>query len=111
MASILSPPPGHPGAVAVGRRGGRVGLEAELRGSLRDAVDEEVLVLVVAVLAHDGTGTRTGRKLRTHKNADFTSTKAPYSHRCMRHVGMTITRFQAWHVVSTRQWAARPTAP
>ena len=54
MPSIFSPPPGHPGSVPIRRRGGRVGLEAQLRGTLRDAVDEEVLVLVVAVLAHDG---------------------------------------------------------
>lgn len=51
---ILAPPPRHPGSVAVGGRGGRVGLEAELLGSLGDAVDEEVLVLVIAVFAHDG---------------------------------------------------------
>lgn len=54
MPSIFSPPPGHPGSVPIRRRGGRVGLEAQLRGTLRDAVDEEVLVLVVAVFAHDG---------------------------------------------------------
>lgn len=54
MPSILSPPPRHPGSVAVGGRGRRVGLEAELRGRLGDAVHQEVLVLVVAVLAHDG---------------------------------------------------------
>ena len=52
--AILSPPPRHPGAVAVGGWGGRVGLEAELRGRLGDAVHQEVLVLVVAVFAHDG---------------------------------------------------------
>ncbi len=54
MPPILSPPPRHPRTVAVGRRGGRVWLEAELLGRLGDAVDQEVLVLVVAVLAHDG---------------------------------------------------------
>ena len=54
MPPIFSPPPRHPGAVAVGGRGGRVGLEAQLGGGLWDAVDEEVLVLVIAVLAHDG---------------------------------------------------------
>ena len=54
MPPILSLPPGHPGAVAVGGRGGRVGLEAELLGCLGDAVDEEVLVTIVAVFAHDG---------------------------------------------------------
>ena len=54
MPSILALPPGHPGAVAVGGWGGRVGLEAQLGGCLGDAVDEEVLVLVVAVFAHDG---------------------------------------------------------
>ena len=54
MPPILSPPPRHPGTVAIGGRGQRVGLKAELRGSLGDAVDEEILVLVVAVFAHDG---------------------------------------------------------
>lgn len=54
MPPILSLPPRHPGAVAVGGQGGRVGLEAEVLGGLGDAVDEEVLALVVAVLAHDG---------------------------------------------------------
>ena len=54
MPPVLSPPPGHPGAVAVSGRGGRVGLEAELSGCFGDADDEEVLVLVVAVFAHDG---------------------------------------------------------
>ena len=54
MPPILSPPPGHPGAIPISVRGGRVGLEAELLGRLGDAVDEEVLVLVVAVLTHDG---------------------------------------------------------
>ena len=54
MAPILSLPPGHPGSIPIRRRGGRVGLEAQLGGTLRDAVDEEVLVLIIAVLAHDG---------------------------------------------------------
>lgn len=54
MPPILFPPPGHPGSVAVGGRGGRVGLEAEVLRRLGDAVDQEVLVFVVAVLAHDG---------------------------------------------------------
>mgnify|MGYP006979054510 CR=1 FL=1 len=54
MPSILSLPPGHPGSIPIGRRGGRVGLEAELLGCLGDAVDEEVLVTIVAVFAHDG---------------------------------------------------------
>ena len=54
MPPILSPPPRHPGSIPIRRRGGRVGLEAELLGSLGDAVHQEVLVLVVAVLAHDG---------------------------------------------------------
>ena len=54
MPPIFSPPPRHPGSVAVGGRGGRVGLEAELLGRLGDAIDQEVLVLVIAVLAHDG---------------------------------------------------------
>ena len=40
--------------VAVGGRGGRVGFETEFLGGLGDAVDQEVLVLVIAVLAHDG---------------------------------------------------------
>ena len=53
MPPVLSPPPGHPGSIPIRRRGGRVGLEAQLVGTLRDAVDEEVLVLVIAVLAHD----------------------------------------------------------
>ena len=51
---VLSLPPGHPGAVAVGGRRGCVGLEAEVSRGFGDAVDEEVLVLVIAVLAHDG---------------------------------------------------------
>lgn len=54
MTPILAPPPRHPRAVHIGGRRGRVRLEAELRGRLRDAVDEEVLVPVIAVLAHDG---------------------------------------------------------
>lgn len=54
MPPILSLPPRHPGTVAVGGQGGRVGLEAELRRGFGDAVDEEVLVFVIAVLAHDG---------------------------------------------------------
>ena len=54
MPPILSPPPRHPGAVAVGGRGGRVGLEAQLGGTLRDAVDEKVFIFVVAVFANDG---------------------------------------------------------
>ena len=54
MPPILSLPPGHPGSIPIRRRGGRVGLEAQLGGTLRDAVDEEVLVLIIAVLAHDG---------------------------------------------------------
>jgi len=54
MPPILSLPPGHPGTVAVGGRGGRVRLEAEFRRGFGDAVDEEVLVTIVAVLAHDG---------------------------------------------------------
>ena len=54
MPPIFSPPPGHPGSIPIRRRGGRVGLEAQLGGTLRDAVDEEVLVLVIAVLTHDG---------------------------------------------------------
>ena len=54
MPPILSPLPRHPGSVAVGGRGGWVGLEAELLGRLGDAVDQEVLVTIVAVLAHDG---------------------------------------------------------
>lgn len=54
MPPIFSPPPGHPGAVAVGGRGERVEFEVELLGGFGDAVDEEELVLLVAVLAHDG---------------------------------------------------------
>lgn len=54
MPPALSPPPRHPCAVAVSGRGGRVGLEAELSGGFGDAVDEDALVLVVAVFAHDG---------------------------------------------------------
>ena len=54
MTAVLTLPPGHPGAVAVGGRRGRVRFEAEVRGRLGDAIDEEVLVLVIAVLAHDG---------------------------------------------------------
>ena len=56
-------------------------------------------------------GTRTGRKYRTHKNEVFASIKAPYSHRCVRHVGTTVIPLQAWYVVSTRQGDARPNAP
>lgn len=40
--------------VAVCGRGGRVRLEAQLGVCLGDAVDKEVLVPIVAVLAHDG---------------------------------------------------------
>ena len=54
MPPILSLPPGHPDVIAISGRGGRVRLEAELLGRLGDAVDEEVLVLVIAVFAHDG---------------------------------------------------------
>ena len=53
MPPILSPPPGHPGAVTVGGRGGRVGFKAELLRGFGDAVDEEVLVLIVVVPAYD----------------------------------------------------------
>ena len=53
MPPIFSPPPRHPGSVAVGGWGGQVGFEAELLVRLGDAVDEEILVLVIAVLAHD----------------------------------------------------------
>lgn len=52
--AILFPPPGHLGVVPISGWRGRVGLEPELLGGFADAVDEEVLVLVVAVLAHDG---------------------------------------------------------
>lgn len=52
MPPVLAPPPGHPRRVAVRGRRGRVGFETELLGGLGDAVDEEVLVPVVAVLAH-----------------------------------------------------------
>ena len=45
---------GYLRAVPVGGRRGRVRLEAEVRGRLGDAVNEEVLVLVIAMLAHDG---------------------------------------------------------
>ena len=55
VPSILSLPPGHPGSIPIRRRGGRVRFEAELGWGFGDAVDEEVLVLVVAVFAHDGT--------------------------------------------------------
>ena len=55
MPPILSLPPRHPGAVAISGWGGRVRLEAELLGGFGDAIDEEVLVLVIAVFAHDGT--------------------------------------------------------
>ena len=54
MPSILSPPPRHPGTIPISGRGGRVGFEAELRGGFGVAVDEEVLVLVIAVFAYDG---------------------------------------------------------
>ena len=54
MPPILSPPPGHPGSIPIRRRSGRVRLEAELLGGFGDAVNEEILVLVVAVFAHDG---------------------------------------------------------
>ena len=53
MPPVLAPPPGHPRRVAVRGRRGRVGLEAELLGGFGDAVDEEVLVPIVAALAHD----------------------------------------------------------
>lgn len=55
MPPILSPPPGHPSTVAFGGRGQWLGLEAELRRGFGDAVDEGVLVLVIAVLAHEKT--------------------------------------------------------
>ena len=53
VTPVLAPPPRHPRAVPIGGRRRRVGLEAELRGRLGNAVDEEILVPVVAVLAHD----------------------------------------------------------
>lgn len=54
IPAIVSPPPRHPRAVPIGGRRRRVELEAELRGRLGDAIDEEILVPVVAVLTHDG---------------------------------------------------------
>ena len=53
MPPVLSPPPRHPRRVAVRGRGGRVGLEAELLGCLGNAIHQEVLIPIVAVLAHD----------------------------------------------------------
>lgn len=53
MPPILSPTPGHPCAVAIGGRGRRVRLEAELLMGFGDAVDEEILVLAITVFAHD----------------------------------------------------------
>ena len=50
---VLSPPPRHPRRIAVRGRRGRVGLETELRRSLGDAIHQEVLIPIVAVLAHD----------------------------------------------------------
>ena len=55
MPSVLSPPPRHPRRVAIRGRGGRVGLEAQLLRSLGDAIHQEVLVPIIAVLAHDRT--------------------------------------------------------
>ena len=54
MPPILSLPPRHPGAIAISGRDWRIRQEAKLLGCLGDAVDEEILVLVIAVLAHDG---------------------------------------------------------
>ena len=53
MPPVLAPPPGHPRRVAVRGRRGRVGLETQLLRRLRDAIHQEVLVPIVAVLAHD----------------------------------------------------------
>lgn len=53
MPPILSPPPRHPRRVAVRGQCGRVGLETQLLRRLRDAIHQEVLVPIVAVLAHD----------------------------------------------------------
>lgn len=44
----------EPGSIPIGRRRGRVGLEAELLGVLGDGVEERVFISVIAVLAHDG---------------------------------------------------------
>ena len=54
MPPVLSPPPRHPRRVAVRGRHGRVGLEAQLLRCLGDAILQEVLVPIVAVLAHYG---------------------------------------------------------
>ena len=54
VTAVLTLPPRHPRAIPIRRRGERIRLEAEVLGCLGDAVDEEVLVLVIAVLAHDG---------------------------------------------------------
>ena len=53
MPPVLSLPTRHPSRVAVRGRRGRVGLEAQLLRRLGDAIHQEVLVPVVAVLAHD----------------------------------------------------------
>ena len=53
MPPILSPPPRHQHRVTVRGRGGRVGLEAQLLRSLGYAIHQEILVPIVAVLAHD----------------------------------------------------------
>lgn len=53
MPPVLSPPPRHPRHVAVRGWGVRVGLEAQLLRRLGDAIHQEVLIPVVAVLAHD----------------------------------------------------------
>ena len=53
MPPVLAAPPRHPRRVAVRGRRGRVGLEAQLLRSLGDAIHQEVLIPVVAVLAHD----------------------------------------------------------
>ena len=50
---VLCPPPRHPGRVSVRGRRGSIGLEAQLIRRLEDAIHQEVLAPVVAVLAHD----------------------------------------------------------
>ena len=81
MPPIFSPPPGHPGSIPIGQRGGRVGLETQLLRRLRDAIHQEVLVPIVAVLAHYGA------KLGQLAVQDARDRVAPEAHDLVQPVG------------------------